>query len=88
MLTRIPNSHEAVLPDASFAVQETFVRPGRKMEPGGIEQVTGAGPQASRDETAYWRATPISPRRIFASSERGQVMDGGVSSTTVTEPTH
>jgi hypothetical protein len=46
-LTRMPKLHEAVLPEASLAVQVTFVRPSRKSEPEGCEQVTGEDSSAA-----------------------------------------
>ena len=85
MFTVTVNEQVAVLPDVSVAVQVTVVVPAGKLDPEGGVQITVATVQLSEDPGAGKVTTLLvvsgSPVVVWF---RGQVIDGGWVSFTVT----
>src|SRR6185436_760082 len=81
--------HEALLPLSSVAVAETVVVPkGKRLPDGGTAMMLTEASQESVAETVKGTTAPFEGRLPFTVRGAGQVMTGGVASTTVTVPVH
>jgi len=83
-LTLTVNEQEAVLPEASVAVQVTVVVPFKKVEPDGGLQLTVAPGQLSVTVAEKLTTAEHWPGSVLVTMLAGQEIVGGVSSTTVT----
>jgi hypothetical protein len=80
--------HVAVLPAPSVAVQVTVVRPTGNVEPDTGEQTTVGDPQLSVADAVNETTAEHWPAAAGTLMGDGQVIDGGVVSTTVTVAMH